>query len=93
MMKFDQITEDEETGWSDWITPNMDLYKMSCCDCGLVHNMEFLAIEVKKYNEDGTFDWENLDTKDYRVAFRAQRNNRSTGQMRRNKKEIELWHY
>ena len=28
-------------GWSRWVYPVMDGYKMSCCDCGLVHDMQF----------------------------------------------------
>lgn len=30
-----------EDGWTDWIQPVSEGYKMSCCDCGLVHNMDF----------------------------------------------------
>lgn len=63
MTTFEQVTVDE-TGWSDWIQPQMDGYKMACCDCGLVHSLVF-RIEGD------------------RVQFRASRNNRSTGQMRR----------
>ena len=32
-------------GWSRWIKPANN-YKASCCDCGLVHTMEF-AIDAK----------------------------------------------
>lgn len=28
-------------GWSRWVYPVMEGYKMVCCDCGLVHDMEF----------------------------------------------------
>lgn len=28
-------------GWCDWVMPVMDDYRMKCCDCGLVHQMEF----------------------------------------------------
>lgn len=31
-----------EDGWSDWIRPSTNpIYKISCCDCGLVHDMMF----------------------------------------------------
>ena len=53
-----------EDGWSDWIHP-LPGYKLACCDCGLVHNMEFRIDDLGQVN------------------FRAQRNPRSTGQMRR----------
>ena len=38
-MKYDKEFENED-GWGDWIHPLVG-YKMACCDCGLVHNMQF----------------------------------------------------
>lgn len=63
-------TEIEEDGrrWTDWIHP-LPGYKMACCDCGLVHDMQF------RIADDGE------------INFRARRNNRSTGQMRRHERE------
>jgi hypothetical protein len=29
-------------GWSEWIQP-LPGYRLACCDCGLVHDMEFRA--------------------------------------------------
>jgi hypothetical protein len=54
----------DEDGWTEWIHP-LPGYKFRCCDCGLVHELEFRA------REDGE------------VVFRARRNDRSTGQVRR----------
>ena len=48
----------------EWVQPIRKGYKMACCDCGLVHNLDF---RIRKG----------------RVQFRAFRNNRSTGQLRR----------
>jgi hypothetical protein len=42
MTKFRVETEGED-GWSDWIHP-LPGYKMACCDCGLVHNLEFRVL-------------------------------------------------
>ena len=28
-------------GWCDWTMPIMESYRMQCCDCGLVHEMQF----------------------------------------------------
>lgn len=36
--RYHQMTEKD--GWTDWIRP-LNPYKISCCDCGLVHNLEF----------------------------------------------------
>lgn len=30
----------DEDGWSEWIHP-LPGYLLQCCDCGLVHDMEF----------------------------------------------------
>jgi hypothetical protein len=28
-------------GWSEWIQPVPRGYRMACCDCGLVHTVDF----------------------------------------------------
>ena len=28
-------------GWTRWKTPRDNAWRMSCCDCGLVHDLEF----------------------------------------------------
>ena len=70
-------------GWSDWQYPTMTGYRMGCCDCGLVHDMEFKVMRVTKRNEDGSWEGEELDPAEFRVSMRAKRNNRSTAQVRR----------
>lgn len=35
MAKYDIVEPDE------WIRPVMEGYKMACCDCGLVHKIDF----------------------------------------------------
>jgi hypothetical protein len=39
-----------DDGWTDWIAPALD-YKLACCDCGLIHQIEF------KVHEDGTLTY------------------------------------
>jgi hypothetical protein len=61
--------------WSRDIHPVMrhkKPYKMSCCDCGVVHDIEF---------------WIDTwpDGSDH-VAMRVARNNRATGQVRRHRR-------
>lgn len=41
MGKIKQEEVKHPAGWSGWIHPIMEGYKLSCCDCGLVHEMEF----------------------------------------------------
>jgi hypothetical protein len=31
----------DAAGWSAWISPKPDGYRLSCCGCGLVHNVNF----------------------------------------------------
>lgn len=78
-----------EDGWSDDVQPVMKGYKLACCDCGLVHDMDFTVLRVTSKNPDGTWNGKELDPKKYRVEFRCRRNNRSTGQIRR-RQNIEL---
>lgn len=76
-------SEPNGDGWTEWVWPVMDGYKMSCCDCGLVHDMQFGVLRKGKDRPDGTWEAEPLDGKKYRIEFRVRRNKRSTAQVRR----------
>ena len=80
-------TKVEESGWTDWISPVMREYRVGCCDCGLVHDIDFQVVRVLKRQPDGTKIVEVVESEDYEVNFRARRNNRSTGQKRRHRLE------
>lgn len=41
-MKYDEPKPDE------WVTPIHRGYKIACCDCGLVHDMDFRIIKGRK---------------------------------------------
>jgi len=60
---------------------------MGCCDCGLVHDVEFRVIRITKQFRDGGYEWEECDPKKFRVHFKARRNNRSTAAIRRGKQK------
>ena len=53
----------------EWVQPVRRGYKLACCDCGLVHNLDFRLVA----NRHGA----------KRIQFRAFRNERSTALMRR----------
>jgi len=72
-------------GWSEWDQPVMRGYRMCCCDCGLVHDMEFIAFEVTKRFPNGSYEMKELPIDRYQVRLRARRNNRSTAQVRRHR--------
>ena len=66
-----------DAGWTEWFSPKHghgeNNYKLACCDCGLVHDLQF---RIKMANVDGRLK--------NSVFMRARRNNRATGQKRRN---------
>lgn len=68
MTKYIQHQVKNNGDLTKWIRPTRKGYKMACCDCGLVHNLDF---RVRK-------EWRGLV-----IEFRAGRNNRATGQIRR----------
>lgn len=83
MARFKSMVE-RDNGWCDWVAPVMDGYRMACCDCGLVHDMQFgvfTAVDIGK----GKHRVIDEDVENGRVRFRARRNNRSTAQMRKRK--------
>ena len=82
--RYDQV-EDAGDGWTTWIQPVMSGYKMACCDCGLVHDLDFKAVRVKSKNDDGTWNFVELDDGRYRITMRVRRNARSTAMVRRHR--------
>lgn len=36
-----KVEVEQKNGWSRWVQPVRRGYLMSCCDCGLVHRMDF----------------------------------------------------
>lgn len=59
----------------EWVQPVMTGYRMACCDCGLVHKMNFKVIK-----------W----GRGHKVIFQAFRDNRATAAKRRSKKYATL---
>lgn len=55
----------------DVIIPQMEGYKIRCCDCGLVHRFTFAVVK---------------DGRKQRVAFTVSRDNRATAAARRKTK-------
>jgi hypothetical protein len=55
---------------NEWIRPVMKGYRIMCCDCGLVHELDFRVIR-----------W----GRGHKVEFRARRNARATAAARSGK--------
>jgi hypothetical protein len=59
---------DSFADWSEWVCPDPTQYFMKCCDCGLVHEMQF---NVVKYSERDKC--EDFNDPNVQVFFRARR--------------------
>lgn len=70
--------------WTDWDQPVMRGYRLACCDCGLVHELDFRVVRVTKWLGNRTT--QSVQVRGHRVQFRVKRLNRATGQMRRHMK-------
>lgn len=57
-------------GKNEWVQPKPHGYKFCCCDCGLVHRMNFRVVK-----------W--AGGKRTKVQFQAERDNRATAMVRR----------
>lgn len=58
--------------WSDWQQPIMDGYRMQCCDCGLIHEIQFRVYKVtERPTVEETYGPEMPD--EYRVQLRMKR--------------------
>lgn len=63
-----------KSGWTRWQNPIMKGYLMGCCDCGLVHEMEFKIVKLKgKPKKNGWWKNEEMNPEKYRIAMRAKR--------------------
>ena len=59
---------ENEGDWSEWVNPKPEQYFMKCCDCGLVHEMQF---KVAKYSEGDECKF--VADADLQAVFRARR--------------------
>lgn len=87
-MKYDEPQTLPGSIWTDWINPIMTGYKLRCCDCGLVHKMEFVAMKVTQGSPyKGKYQIHKLPKKKFRVHFRVARDYRATAAIRRKKRK------
>ncbi len=80
MAKYKRITA-PKGGWSDWVAPVMKGYRLGCCDCSLVHEMEFAIFRVTSRQKDG--EWYGHRVPGHKVKFRMRRHGRATSAARR----------
>ena len=73
-MKFKKMVEGKN-GWTEWVYPKPDSYLMQCCDCGLVHELQFKTF-VETNQKRGSFTVTDLPWP-IRAKFRARRQRKS----------------
>ena len=57
-------------GWSEWVDPDAESYLMKCCDCGLVHELQF---RVAAFADSETEEFTVLTDPNTKAQFRARR--------------------
>jgi hypothetical protein len=73
-------------GFSAWIPPNPYRYMMECCDCALVHEIQFKAIKTTKVRADGMFKYKELPRTTHRVLMRVRRAEKYTERQRKKRR-------
>ena len=81
-MKYAKYAHPHGGKWTEWILP-LPSYRMRCCDCHLVHDVQFQVVKVGKLRKHGYHTI--LATMPssphhiaYRVRMRVARNERAT---------------
>ncbi len=90
-VKFDEPPTDKKSGrraYTQWIRPRMSGYLMACCDCGLVHQLQFKAFQVTKRLKNGAYRYVELPRTKYGVTFRLRRANGHATKLRRKEGKI-----
>ena len=59
-----------EDGWSDWVCPKPIGYLMQCCDCELIHEVDF---RVVKYESKDSEVYEVVDDFNLQAQMRMKR--------------------
>lgn len=67
-----EIMYEGDDGWSDWVHPQPG-YRMKCCDCGLVHDMEFMLVRQDQISGLTDELRQPGETQKKAVVFRARR--------------------
>lgn len=62
----------DEDGWSEWIHP-LPGYLMQCCDCGLIHEMQFEVRRIVERTGPLTHVSDLVEDADVIVMMRARR--------------------
>lgn len=70
----------------DMVYPKHEGYKMCCCECGLVHVLDFEVVRKTDERPGGYYTPEPINDPTLQVRFKASVNRRMTGAIRRHRK-------
>lgn len=62
--------QDVGDGWCEWVCPTPTGYLMECCDCGLIHELEF---RVARYEPRPSEEFVVVDDPNMQAQFRVKR--------------------
>jgi len=62
--------EEVEDGWCDWVCPKPRGYLMQCCDCELIHEVDF---RVVRYESEDSEVYEVVDDLNLQAQMRLKR--------------------
>jgi hypothetical protein len=62
--------EEVEDGWCDWVCPKPVGYLMQCCDCELIHEVDF---RVVRYESEDSEVYEVVDNPNLQAQMRLRR--------------------
>jgi hypothetical protein len=71
--KFPTIYQKDAKGFTDWQFPVMRGYQFMCCDCGLIHDVQFDVVKIKKFLSKEEFGYDVVKGKENRVRMRLRR--------------------
>ena len=62
--------EEVEDGWCNWVCPKPQGYLMQCCDCELIHEVDF---RVVRYESEDSEVYEVVDDPNLQAQMRLRR--------------------
>ena len=70
-MGYKTYTPKTKDGWTEWVSPIMNGYRLECCDCGLVHEFQFRVVFASQYEKKR---WNTrIYDKSFGIVFRCRR--------------------
>ena len=63
----------QEVKPDSWVKPKMQGYKVECCDCGLIHEVDFRVVKIMERHDNGESTFEPVEDENLEIELRARR--------------------